>query len=289
MRLKRLFWVTAVIAFAISGNAFAAERLQSVQSIEKGRPIRNGGVGEGTYSSSQLQYSTYDYVTDDQPAQVKDEANGYFYIYDERGYLVRRYYKPSYSNVATDGEVYEYDDNGRLKTRWTVSGSYEGQRDASTIVPTYDDYHESFEYDAEGRLTRSSFVENGHTDYYYDDYGRLVREHMDNYGSSGAWVFSGLEHEIYYTYNDSDRSIKIESGTTVSATNSGSTGVKYSGKFICDEDGRIIERQIGLNESSPTGAYRYTYDDQGRVVKSDFLVEKDGSLTPGTCSMYYYK
>ena len=274
-------------------------KIPSVLVMQKGRPIKEG-VPEGIYSAWQLESETYDIVADSLPAEIRNQENGYYRIYDERGFLVREYRKrPDYVHPftgeviigkASSGKAYEYDDNGKLKVEWDLL-AYSETQDARTMVPTMNDIHNEYEYDGAGRLIRkwtgkTSSRTNGYTEYFYDADGRLIKAVTNNRNASGAHVFGGVENQRNYIYNDNDGTINVTQGITEQWTSSQSVGVGYSGMFVCDEQGRIIERQLGSTAGAPSGIYRYTYDEVGRIIKTEFL-NSDRSV--GTYSEYTYR
>ena len=265
-------------------------RLPSVLTIERGRPIRDAGAIFGLYSAGQMISTTYDILTDNQPARVEDEAHGYFYIYDDRGFLVRDYYIPSYGGFQTRetrpgaaswANVYQYDDEGKLLAWWKINSGY-GIDDASTFDPVANNKKPmyTYEYDSNGRL----IGKGDSTRFVYDNYGRLTNI-VKTYTDLGNLAMYGREFQYVYHYYDSDKKVVCEAGTTKKWENYG-TDMAYSSTFFYDDQGRIIEHWLGIDPENPSSLYHYTYDDEGRIIKSEFLQQ---NRTPGTCSEFFYK
>lgn len=262
--------------------------LRSILVMEKGRPI-NIGVPMDIYSSGQLAATKYDIVTDNMPESLRDEAAGYYYKFDERGFLVRKYNKYSSLSRARMADVYQYDNNGKLTISWTITAG--SNQDAATMDPTLDDAHTEYIYDEDGKL-KKSIKTNGYngkitTYYYYDNYGRLTKsvEDRSEYGIfDGGQATRGFKYENSYTYDDDAKVITCESGTTKRVIDD--AGNSYGSDFThttyyCDEAGRIIKSTLQSGSS-----YTYAYDQENRVIRSEMRDSNDSLLT---YTEYIYK
>ena len=269
---------------ATSPNASATtetSRLRSVLVMEKGRPI-HAGVPMDIYAPGQLTGTKYDIVSDSTPESLQDESTGYYYKYDDRGFLVRTYHTYGLSR-ARMADVYKYDDNGRLTAFWTVIAG--ASQDAATMEPSMADPHTEYVYDSSGKLEKTIKTNNSSgkitTYYYYDSYGRLTKtvEDRSEYGRfDGGQALYGLEYETRYTYNDSARTITIESESTKKDSGLGANLITET--YYCDKSGRIVK--CSLRSGSD---YTYVYDENGQVIRSE-MRGADGSLATYTEYIY---
>ncbi|MEO1243796.1 MAG: hypothetical protein AAFX54_17955, partial [Pseudomonadota bacterium] len=164
-------------------------------------------------------YQQYSYTANGQIAWVND-SNGQRteYVYDDFDRLEKTIF-PSKTRAAVpnvtlpdpaDYEQYTYDDNGSMLTRRTRAGQ--------TITYVYDDLNRltsrvvpgpgnpqtySFEYDLNGRRTRSS-VDGFHQDYTYDAGDRLISQFY-----SQNTTTAGKEAKVFYRYDKGSNVTRI--------------------------------------------------------------------------------
>lgn len=158
-------------------------------------------------------------------------------------------------------------------------------QDAATMEPTMADAHTEYIYDQNGKLEKTIKTNNSNgkitTYYYYDSYGRLTKtvEDRSEYGRfDGGQALYGLEYETRYTYNDSARTITIESESTKKDSGLGANLITET--YYCDESGRIVK--CSLRSGSD---YTYVYDENGQVIRSE-MRGADGSLATYTEYIY---
>ncbi len=204
---------------------------------------------EETYNSNDLLFSTI------------------IYEYDDRGQLVKQA-EFGINDAPTGYKSFEYDSNGR-KTLMT-SFAAENDKDYS------EEYRTSYEYNADGKLTKAVSTIEGKTmsvtAYEYKD-GLLVSE--KNYEGE-----SFLASEYKYEYDENSRKTRcvridnIEGDTTENRYTYASSGLLLADLSYGD-DGKVISRT------------EYSYDANGNAVKLSVYNAK-GGLISSTSNEYTY-
>ena len=162
---------------------------------------------------------------------VTDAEGSHGYLHDGRGRLLSAQHVPG---AQQPDEVYDLDGEGnRVASHLAASPVYSYQLGLGGSRLLSDDGF-SYEYDAEGRLTRRENLFSGHSSSYaWDHRGRLVEVVLRDAGDveldRAAYVYDGLDRRIRST----------ESGVTRHIVHDGRNPI-----LVLDDAGVVLERRL---------------------------------------------
>lgn len=202
-----------------------------------------------------------------------ENSDGYWYIeensYDSRGRRVKYSYESSY--LMYTETVYSYDAFGRLASETRSSSP-------DIISET------TYTYNVLGDLTRTETVLNSGISqlnvYTWDDYGNLLEERYyeddelqwtrtNTYDEEGRTLSSSFSSDYYYS---EETTAYDQNGNIIRVTSVDDNG-SYARVSRYDEAGNLIYESSSYEPRTDSGygyfqTTSYTYDDEGRLIRS---------------------
>ncbi len=221
------------------------------------------------------------YEADDLPVSLSSQTGTASFTYNKIGIPL----------TSTDAfsltSSYAYDDSGRMNSRQnslgTTAFSYNRRSDLISMV---DPQNQTtfFTYDDNRSLTKISYPNALHTDYAYDNAGRVTG--LGLYNSMNT-----LQFHIAYTYNARSEitSIQSESGTTSYTYNTDGSLSSVTYPDGSTESYQYDARGNVLQVTNSQGIKTFTYNAENQILTlstpsytSSFTYDNNGSLTTQT-------
>ena len=180
-------------------------------------------------------------------------------------------------SVLTYYYRYQYNEAGQM-----LSKEYYTLKNAEDLVPTLN-WRQTYVYDDEGRMLAhisDNITYRTVTRWQYDPQGRMLQKTEQPYGNVQQASFSQTETTIC-EYAEDGSSAKV---TVTQADGS----VRQYQESAFDGDGREIHCVCYDNNHVMTWTKDHTYDENGRLVKTDVVYEV-GDVTSASGSVYQYQ
>lgn len=245
-------------------------------------------------SSAEVKAYAYSYTTFGQLARFDNLLSGKstLYKYDTSGRLVGQIEFDTSSAVIELGQLFFYNDNGRLQNTF-YSADYASSE--GTVQKWSHNY--SYTYYDDGRIRYNNVttdITSGKIDYTYDTYNRLTTKVYNFYLSKNT--SSKYTNTVSYTFvnNANNTSALVESFTSKVNSNTATTDtftydrngnitkiVSSSGtetRFVYDKLGQLLRE----DNSAMNRTYVYSYDNAGNITsKKTYALTAEG-ITPTT-------
>ncbi len=140
----------------------------------------------------------------DSASKTKTENSSVTYTYNEQGDIINKYVIDAIGWPYNDEYVYEYDDNGRkisvysLTEDETTYFTYNEQGQLDEEKTQYGTVWRKYEYDQNGNLIRETLGSGSVVEYTYDEHNNLIKK-VENYNIG---EYNEIKNIHRYTYDE---------------------------------------------------------------------------------------
>lgn len=239
-------------------------------------------------------------LPEDPWADMTEETEPEIRYETRRVYLCVSSTMEQYDGSGSSTSEYEYDEFGRLVTRWSVDAS--GSRQGSTV----------YSYDEKGNLIKETGSSGGYYLYTYDRDGNCLSS--EYYGANGeissryTYTYDSegylIDELTEYYFNDSiyHYSYSYNEDYTERTTYRISEEDTYvSGVTCLDAAGNVLSSSSYYSDGALGSSIAYTYDAEGRLIREDtyhdselqydysvyYTYDEHGNLTFKDVDYYY--